>query len=130
MRLNHIGLNIASVSEVQDFYQEILGLFSERDFAINQQIAQAFFGIDSETHAFIVRNEDLTLELFVYGKPISLGYAHLCVEVPDREKAVRKCVVKGYQVMRMKRENDDLLFVKDKAGNVFELKNIQYENLS
>jgi catechol 2,3-dioxygenase-like lactoylglutathione lyase family enzyme len=123
MQLNHVGINIARIGEIQHFYKNILGCVPERNFPVPLDISQQFFGIDNKTEAYIVRYEDMLLELFVYDKPLKTGYAHLCLEVKDREKIVRKCVEVGYPVMRKERENGDLLFIKDKAGNVFELKN-------
>ncbi len=130
MHLNHIGINIVDTGEIQHFYQDILGFYPERSFPINLEISKIFFDIKGETKAFIVKNKSLRLELFLYDKPINTGYAHLCVEVEDREETVRKSAANGYPVIRMKRESGDLLFVKDKAGNVFELKNKRHENLS
>lgn len=130
MQLNHIGINIADAAEVQHFYQNVLEFLPERSFPIPRKISQMFFGIDVEAEAFIVKNKTLKLELFVYDEPLKSGYAHLCVEVDNREETVRKCAEKGYPVIRMKREKGDLLFIKDKAGNVFELKNKPHENLS
>ncbi len=130
MQLNHIGVNIANVAEVQHFYQHILKFLVERRFFVPRNISQMFFGIDAETEVFIVNKETLRLELFVYNEPLKSGYAHLCVEVDDREKTASKCAEQGYPVIRMKRDQGDLLFIKDKAGNVFELKNKPHENLS
>jgi len=123
MQVNHIGLNISSEGEMSAFYCDILELQPDWSFAISSQISQKFFGIPDGTRAFMVKNEQLSLELFVYDKPLKTGYAHLCIEVDDREETARRCREKGYPVMRMEREKGDLLFVKDKAGNVFELKN-------
>lgn len=123
MQINHIGINIFDEKEIKAFYQHILELHLERNFEISRHISKKFFGIDNETRAFIVKNEQVTLELFAYDKPLSVGYAHLCIEMDDREKTVRKCEESSYPIMRMKREKGDLLFVKDKAGNIFELKN-------
>ena len=130
MQLNHIGINIADAGEIHYFYQDILGFVPERSFPIPREISQMFFGIDGETTAFIIVNGTLRLELFVCNRPVKLGYAHLCIELENREETVLKCAASGYPVIRMKREKGDLLFVKDKAGNVFELKNKQHENLS
>ena len=123
MALNHIGINIADTHEIKYFYEDILEFVPENNFPVPLEISQQFFGIDNKTDAHIVQSEDLLLELFVYDKPLNTGYAHLCLEVKNREKIARKCIENGYPVMRKEREKGDLLFVKDKAGNVFELKN-------
>ncbi|MBD0777542.1 hypothetical protein HPE56_07040 [Maribacter sp. ANRC-HE7] len=44
------------------------------------------------------------------------------MEVEDRESISAKCVKSKYPVIRNKRiDKADILFVKDKAGNIFEL---------
>ncbi len=123
MQVNHIGLNISCEGEVSAFYLDILELQANGSFTISRQISQKFFDIPDDTRVFMVKNEQASLELFVYGKPLKTGYAHMCIEVEDREETARRCHEKGYPVMRLKREKGDLLFVKDKIGNVFELKN-------
>ncbi|VAW28893.1 hypothetical protein MNBD_BACTEROID07-354 [hydrothermal vent metagenome] len=130
MQLNHIGINVANAGEIHRFYQDILGFLPQRSFPIPREIAQMFFGIDEATEAFILLKGTLMLELFVHDKPLESGFAHLCVEIENREDTARKCAAGDYPVIRMKRENGDLLFVKDKAGNVFELKEKPHENLS
>jgi catechol 2,3-dioxygenase-like lactoylglutathione lyase family enzyme len=124
MQLNHIGLNISGESEVRNFYEAILGFEPVRDIPIPRTIAENFFHEQTETRAFLVKNGNLALELFLYGNANSTGFAHLCIETDDREKIARLCKKNGYPVMRMQRENKpDLLFIKDRQGNIFELKN-------
>jgi len=66
------------------------------------------------------------LELFVYAVAPGKGFPHICLEVTNREKIVTKCEQWHYPVLRTKRDDKpDLLFVQDKAGNLFELKNKQ-----
>lgn len=123
MRLNHIGINIIEESDIQGFYKDILAFKPEWDFALPTDISQQFFGINQETKVVVLKNETLKLELFVHHETLQCGYSHICIEVDDREETARKCLAGGYPVLRRKRENGDLLFIKDRSGNVFELKN-------
>jgi catechol 2,3-dioxygenase-like lactoylglutathione lyase family enzyme len=125
MRLNHIGLNISHAGEPNQFYQEILGFVPLHDFSLPKDISHLLFGIEEETKVFVLQNGQVKLELFLHHHPIAPGYAHLCLEMDDREETVRKGSASGYQVIRRKREKGDLLFIKDKSGNLFELKNQQ-----
>ena len=123
MQLYHIGLNITDKKEVKDFYQDIFGFAPERNFTLSEVMSKRFFGLEKETEVFLMKNGNLTLELFLNGKTTRNGYNHLCLAVKDREKTVSLCRAAGYHVQRLERENGDLIFVKDKAGNLFELKN-------
>ncbi len=123
MTLNHIALNITDRNEVRLFYRNILGFTVEYSFPIHQQTAHTIFHLPNETEATIVKKEGLTLELFLLNRQISNGFRHICLEVEQREEIVHKCLQNHYPVIRMERKKGDLLFVKDKSGNIFELKN-------
>lgn len=123
MKLNHIALNIQSEEEAVDFYQDILGFHFEYKFDLSAEMAKDIFSINKVSKAFVYKKEDVVLELFVHADSEVKGFTHLCIEVKDREKIAVACEEKGYPVVRIKRtDKADLLFVKDKAGNVFELK--------
>ncbi len=122
MQLYHIGLNITDKKEIKDFYQDIFSFKPERDFTLSAAISKRFFGLEKETEVFLMKNGNLTLELFLNGKTTRNGYNHLCIAVKDREKTALLCRAAGYPVQRLARENGDLIFVQDKAGNLFELK--------
>ena len=131
MKLNHIGLNILNKNEVIDFYQDILGFHTEYHFDITEEIATIVFGIKNPAEVILCRKENLLLELFVYPENINQGFGHICLNVKNREDIVTKCNEKGYPVIRIKRSSkQDILFVKDKTNNLFELKNDTNENLS
>lgn len=123
MKLNHIALNITDKEEMQNFYANILGFHVERSFEIDGALSQKIFNISKPAIASILTNGELVLELFVNSKPLQTAYQHLCIEAKDREQIVQNCRKTAYPVIRLKRQRGDLLFIKDKAGNMFELKN-------
>jgi len=123
MKLNHIALNIADKEEMQNFYENILGFHVERSFGIDEALSQKIFNVSKPVVASILTNGELVLELFVNSKPLQTAYQHLCIDVKDREQIVQHCRKAAYPVIRLKRQRGDLLFIKDKAGNMFELKN-------
>lgn len=123
MKLNHIGLNIQSKTELLDFYQDILGLKFEYQFELTSDFASKIFGIDNQPEVFHYKNEHINLELFVNPDNSIHGYAHICIEVTDLKSIAAKCEQSGYPVIRIKRiDRHDILFIKDKTGNIFELK--------
>jgi catechol 2,3-dioxygenase-like lactoylglutathione lyase family enzyme len=130
IKLNHIGLNIQSKTELVNFYQNILGFHLEHQFELNSAFASNIFGIEKQPEVFYYKNESLYFELFVYPENTTQGFAHICLEVIDRELIAEKCKNKGYQVTRIRRNDKlDILFIRDKAGNIFELKKWSNENV-
>jgi len=122
-KLNHIALNISDVDEVTDFYQDILGFHMEYQFELDSDFASKIFGINKQAEVFHCKNELLNLELFVYPDNPKQIFAHICIEVIDREIIAVKCKNAGYPVTRIKRnDKPDILFIRDRAGNIFELK--------
>jgi catechol 2,3-dioxygenase-like lactoylglutathione lyase family enzyme len=123
MRINHVGLNIKDEEEIIDFYQNILGFHSKYQFDISNELGVTIFGENKEVKVFLIEKEDLLLELFVHPLNFNRGFSHICIEIKDRENIVSKCENKGYNVIRIKRNNrPDMLFINDELGNVFELK--------
>ena len=123
MRLNHIALNIHEKKELIDFYQNIFGFHPEYQLDLNLDLATKIFNIEKQSDVFLYKNDHMLLELFVYPESTTQGFAHICLEMTDREKIAQKAEQSGYPVTRIKRtDKPDILFIRDKAGNIFELK--------
>lgn len=126
MKLNHVGLNIQSEEEIVDFYQNVLGFHLEYQFDISTELGDRIFGVNEQVNVFLCKNKDILLELFVYYAHPKNSFSHICLDVTDREKIVFRCEERNYKVIRIDRaDRADILFIKDKAGNVFELKNVE-----
>ena len=123
MKLNHIALNIDNADEITDFYQNILGFHLEYQFELPATLSNSIFGIHQNTPAFLCKNEQLAFELFVLSEHTDRGLAHVCLELSDRDKLINQCVSKGYKTKDIQREKKpNLLFIWDKSGNCFEIK--------
>jgi len=122
MKLNHIGLNIQRKEEMVDFYQNILGFHLEHQFDLKSSLATNIFGMGKQSEVSLFKKENLLLELFIHHENTTQGFTHICIEVKEREKIAEKCGDAGYPVIRIPRSNKpDLLFIRDKIGNIFEL---------
>ncbi|HPE34503.1 MAG TPA: VOC family protein [Bacteroidales bacterium] len=123
MRLNHVALNIHQKDELVNFYQNILGLHLAHQFELPEELSLKFFGMNQKLPAYMYTDDNVYIELFVHDQPVRPGVAHLCIEISNRENMIQKCTDHGYKVKRISRDNKpDLLFIEDKAGNCFELK--------
>ncbi len=121
MKLEHVALTISDATEVEYFYQNILGLSKIRDFILNKDLARKIFGIDKETTVFLLQKNELLLELFLMPEQYSRDFKHICISIKNREELVEKAAQNAYQYIRIKRERPDLIFIKDKSGNIFEI---------
>ncbi len=124
MKLNHIALSIQNKEELRDFYEDILGFHLEYQYEIDESLSSTIFDIEEPAEVFRYSKDNLHLEFFVSSKKTIPAFAHIGVDVEDREETVKECQKAGYKVTRVvRKEKYDLLFVSDKAGNKFELKN-------
>ena len=122
MKLEHIALTISDIQEVKDFYINILEMKELKSFVLKSELAQKIFNIDKDTSAFFLQKDDLFLELFVSDEKLKQGFNHICISVNNRENLVKKSEAKNYNCVRIKREFSDLIFINDKSGNIFEVK--------
>ena len=119
MKLEHVALTISEPDEINNFYQDLLDLKLEKTFHLSKKLADKIFHIAKETSVFILQKENLRLE--VLGQK-ERSFNHICLSVKNREELLLKAENKNYDCIRIKRDVFDLMFIKDKYGNIFELK--------
>ena len=122
MKLEHIGITINEKSEIQDFYVNILGMKVIREFVLVKKLALQLFNIEKDVPVFLLEKNNVTLELFIINNKVAPIFNHFCFSVENRDEIYNKSVVSRYKNYRKKREFSDLIFIYDKAGNIFELK--------
>lgn len=125
MNLEHIALTITDHKEIKEFYQEILGFAEIKSFILQKELAREIFGFGKESRVFHLQKEDLLLELFLMPERFENVCNHICFSVPDREAIVNRAIRDGYACIRVRRQHSDMIFLKDKSGNLFEMKQIQ-----
>lgn len=124
MKINHIALNIYSKEELNDFYKEILGFQMEYKFDLNIEMAIKIFDIEEQPEVYLYSRDGIKLELFHYKEKTIQGFGHICLELDNREEVAQKAKSLSYETIRIYRnDRPDILFIKDKAGNIIELKN-------
>lgn len=64
----------------------------------------------------------LLLEIFVTTEQYKQGFKHICILIKNREELIEKTAQNSYKCIRIKRKKSDLIFIKDKGGNLFEIK--------
>jgi len=122
MKLEHIAISISKPEEVKNFYQDILGMTEVKTFTIKESLANDIFGLDEETSVFLLQKDNLLLEVFIRQETNRQSFNHICLTVNDRETLFREAKQKDYECIRIERDSYDLIFIKDKSGNIFEVK--------
>ncbi len=122
MKLEHVALVINDPQEVEDFYKNLLGMSILKSFTLNRDLAAQLFGINNEAPVYLLKKNGLFLELFVEEETCTQNFRHICLSIPDREGFVEQTINKGYECIHLERAQSDLVFIKDKSGNIFEIK--------
>jgi catechol 2,3-dioxygenase-like lactoylglutathione lyase family enzyme len=122
MNIEHIATTITDQAEIQNFYCNVLGMNEIRRFVLKNELAGQIFGINKDTFVFQLQKEDLFLELFLVAGKYDKGFEHICISIKDRENLIAKAEQNGYTCIRIEKEKSDLVFIKDKSGNIFEIK--------
>ncbi len=125
MKLEHIAITVGNPEEIDDFYCEILGMNRVRDFTLKRDVALELFGLDEQIEVSFLEKDGIKLEIFVTSSFDQPRVDHICISVPDRELLVEAAFAKGYEVVRIKRTEFDLVFLKDRSGNLFEMRNLK-----
>ncbi len=122
MKLEHIALSISDPEEINNFYGDILGMKETKTFVLSRALAKSIFDIEEEISVFLLEKDGLFLEIFLAPGQKKHHFNHICLIVNDRETLFSKATQNTYECIRIEREAFDLIFIKDKIGNIFEIK--------
>jgi len=75
-----------------------------------------------------LQKDNLVFEIFVTKGCRKQAFDHVCISINNRERFINKVIKGRYKVTRVEREFFDLIFIKDKDGNTFEMKASQNDN--
>jgi len=121
MMLEHIAITVNGSDEIINFYQNILGMEEGRNFVLDKSLSAKIFSVNKNLPVYLMQRDDLVLEIFIYKQNLQ-SVNHLCISVDNRENLTKKLQEKGYETIIIEREQPDLVFIKDKSGNIFEIK--------
>ncbi|PKP04463.1 MAG: hypothetical protein CVU11_04565 [Bacteroidetes bacterium HGW-Bacteroidetes-6] len=123
--LRHIGIHIHEASEADDFYCNILNFQELNRYFINEETTLKIFGTNQKIEAIRMKQFELIVELLVCPNEKSTGMGHLALEFWRPETITEKAATFGYKVQEFTKENGRIArYINDKAGNIFEIKDI------
>jgi len=121
--LEHIGITINEKSDIDAFYKNLLGLKEERKFELHEDLSEALFGTGERVPVTLLSADDFFMEIFLTDKKQTPVYNHICISIANRNDTVTKAKSMGFPVTQIERESrDDLVFIRDHSGNIFEIK--------
>lgn len=118
----HIALTINDLSEIQNFYIDILGLELIKKFTLSKEISAQIFNIEKKAEVTVVGKNDFSMEIFESSKTSHRDYQHVCIKVDNRKQVMQKAMENNYPCIVIKRDISDIVFIKDGSDNLFEIK--------
>lgn len=124
MELKHVALISRTEEDADHFFGELLGLIKEPSKILPLELSESLFDIRSDLTVINYSGKGMRFEIFVTDeqRPFSKPVAHVCLEPPDRSFFLDRCGKFGFEVLRIPKGDKLITFVKDKTGNLFEIK--------
>ena len=124
MNIRHVGLVCRSEQNADRFYGDFLGLKRSEKKLIPPAITKPLFHIVEGLEAFDFSGDTLHFEVLIHdGKGEQIGpIAHVCLNVTDPDALLARASAMDVPVLRVPRGETEVIFVRDRDGNLFEIK--------
>ena len=122
--LLHACVTVSSAARAQQVFAELLGLPLVKKFEVGADLCSTLFGFSGVATVHVYDAGPAALEVFVcHEKPQPRGsYDHLCLDLPDRDAVLESAAAQGMEVRRFRAGDKDVVILRDKDGNLYELK--------
>ena len=120
--LNHIALQGLNKEEAVVFFTKILKIPMVKNFSVSKELSSKIFGIDESVEVYVFDNGDARFEVFIKNKKNKSEFEHVCIDVEDKNEFVNNCRSYGLKPFFVKKNEKDLLFVRDFSNNLYEIK--------
>jgi len=120
-KIHHIALTYEKREEADIFFSKILGLKLTKSSILSEKLTEEIFKIKEETVIDVYSNDSSYFEIFISKVKNKHIFDHICIKVDDKERFIKKCKENKIKPIYIKKGEKTLLFVKDYAGNLFEV---------
>ena len=120
-KIIHIALTYENREEADLFFNKILGLKLTKSSILSEKLTEEIFKIKKETVIDVYSNDSSYFEIFISNVKNKHIFDHICIKVDDKERFIKKCKENKIKPIYIKKGEKTLLFVKDYAGNLFEV---------
>ncbi len=120
----HVAITVSSAEKAKEFFVDVMKCKYLYSYGLDSSASVALFEIAEPTHAYIYLSKEDWIEVFVLKgyRKAEKNFAHICFRVDDVPGVVARGQKLGYEFIRHRSSNRTVLFVKDKDGNLYELK--------
>lgn len=119
--VTHLGVPCRSRQEADVFFTTILGMPRTRSFSVSSEVSSSIFRLPGEVEVLVYDNGRVQVEAFVTLHAAASGYTHIGLEVEDLCTTFDVCKQYGVVCFTVPRGEKLLYFVRDPAGNLYEL---------
>jgi len=120
--VNHIAVEVEDMKKAEKFFKEVLGMKKAGVFEIAPDLSNKIFGIKKAAEVMTFTSGTAKIEVFASGGKPQPSFAHICIEVGDREELMKKCKRAGIISKIIDRNGGKLFFIRDFSENLFEIK--------
>ncbi len=124
--VNHIGLLNFNEAQARKFYSEVMGLEEQYGFELNEKETEKIFGFRQNFKILVFGQDRVKLEVFIPNQKINFEPVvnHICIELQNRSAFLDRCRLANIKIVEIPKPDKITVFVKDYAGNIFEVKEI------
>ena len=122
VKFQHLGLTITDKADIREFYQDILDMEIQKEFTLNGDLAEQIFRQDHDIQVVAGTIGNLFIELFLSEEKPDVVWDHICFVSENRQALIAACQAKDFPVTVIERDPFDIVFVMDRSGNQFEIK--------
>jgi len=122
--LHHIALTVNDFEEIENFYEDVLLLTIHHQFSVSEEISRGLFNIMASADVYMMERQDVRFEIFISEKREKRAFSHVCLVYREAKQVYKKAVEIGYQVRVKQNPKGETYFIRDKSGNMFEIKEL------
>ncbi len=120
--LKHIAFEIHE-TDLQDFYTAILGGKLSYQFHLEEEDVFSIFNIHQSVDVYYMTLGQLEFELFIHSGGACNTFSHTCLIMENARDIYELAKKNNFWTHLRKSGNNEAYFLKDKNGNLFEIKN-------
>jgi catechol 2,3-dioxygenase-like lactoylglutathione lyase family enzyme len=120
--LQHIALTVNDPEEIENFYKEILLFTTKHKFSVNGEITRQIFNVGETTDVYMMSYDNTYFEIFISPEKERKVFMHTCLAYRKAETICHNAIKRGYHTLVKKNKDHSTYFIRDKSGNIFEIK--------
>ena len=122
--IQHIGIQYPDKVSAELFFGTILGLPKQKEFTVPAEVSRMLFGKDKDIEVVAYGDDTLKFEVFITTGQKPQNFDHIGWTVENKDEFIEMCKQNNFDHIIMETDGKVLTFVRDRGGNVYEIKEI------